>query len=763
MNTSTTSSSASNGYSSSGSGDSVQDEIDLSEVFYTLLDHKKTIALIAAVVFAIGLTYALLTTPIYESNILVQVEDSQKGIGGNLVSEASSLFDVKTDASAEIEILKSRMIAQYPVEQLGLNITTAPRYFPLVGKGIARWRDDLGEPGLFGMGGYAWGAESIKVGKFVLPNSRTNLDFKIMALGNQRYALIGPVHGSRFEGEVGKTLALSFDGKAGYAIRVDSLQANPGTVFMVSARSRLAEMAKLQAGLKIQEMGKQSGVISVGMQGADPQRIAAILNSVAEIYVRQNIERKTEEAANSLSFLTKQLPELKKELEGAEAQYNQYRNQRGIIDLGEEAKALLDQTTSAQSKLAELRQRQQELSTRYLADHPNMQAIQAMLTQAQAEADRVNVQIKRLPLVEQDAVRLTRDMKVSTDLYANLLQTTQQLRLVKAGKVGTVRLIDAAVVPERPIAPKKSLIVAAALMLGLMLGCAFVLVRKAMRGAIETAEQVEQITGLPVFASVPHSDLQAVISQDLGAKKKSDLLAKVSQSDPAIESLRSFYTAMQFATLGARNNITLITGPTQGVGKSFVAVNYAAVLAAAGKRVLLLDADIRKGYLHKYFGFAQKPGLSELLAGTAELKDTLHAQALPGLDLISCGTYPPNPTELLRRPQLEQFLHAQSQLYDHIVVDAAPVLPVTDPLILGSHVGATILVVKEGLSTNEEIIEITKRTQQAGVAITGFLLNDMQQNKSRYRYGYKYGYAYTYGGQATPAKRGLGAALKKWF
>ena len=756
-----------NGQSSgSGSGqhDFVNDdEIDLRALLYTLWDHKAIIGLITACCLVLGLAYALLAAPIYESNILVQVEDSSGGMGKNLVSEASSLFDVKTDAAAEMEILKSRMIASKPIDELGLNIDADPHYFPVIGRGLAHLQNQLSEPGLFGMGGWAWGAEHIQVARFSLPASHIGKPFTLTALGAGAFELQDPLSSQRFKGHIGQLLPLSFaNNPAGaHAILVRQLDGRAGTQYRVRVSSRLAQIKALQSQLIIKEQGKASGVINISLRGNNPQLVTDILNTVGQEYLRQNIERKSQEAENSLDFLGKQLPQLKQELEATESQYNQYRNKSGTIDLGEEGKTLLEQSAQAQARTAEIKQKQVEMSARYLPDHPNMQALANMLEQAQAESARVNQAIRRLPLVEQDALRLTRDMKVSTELYTNLLQSVQQLRLVKAGKVGTVRLIDEAYLPERPVAPKKSLILATSLLLGLVLGVSTVLLRKAMRGAIESVEQVEQLTGLPVFASVPHSPQQNIISNELEKRKKAPLLAQTHPNEPTVESLRSFYTAMQFATLGAHNNILLITGPTPQVGKSFISANYAAVLASSGKRVLLVDGDIRKGYLHKYFGLQQARGLSELMAGTQALDKALHAAVLPNLDFISCGVYPPNPVELLRHPNTPALLENLAAQYDLVLIDAAPVLPVTDPLILAAHVGATIVVVREGQSTSEEVQEAHKKLKQAGIAVTGLLLNDLQANKSRYKYGYKYAYQYTYGHTGNQAKPP--SAWAKWF
>lgn len=715
------------------------DEIDLGRVVTALADHKWLIAAITAAVTLLGAAYAFLAKPVYEANLLVQVEDSSPGAAKGMLAEAASMFDVKTEAAAEIEILRSRKIVGQPVDQLRLYIQAEPRRFPIIGDAIARRATDASSPGLLSLGSYTWGAESIDVDTFDTPPSAYGESFRVVAGQGGAYTLHDPTTGQEHRGQVGQTLqARTVGGQL--QLLVNRIQALPGASFKLKRYSRMNRIEDLQDQIKVAELGKRSGVINVSLRGTDVQQVVRILNTIGTEYVRQNIERKSEEAEKTLQFLDTQLPALRKELETTEAKYNAYRNERGVIDLGEEAKALLGLAVTAQTRVVELQQKRLEVRARFQAGHPGLQALDEQIAEAQRELDRVNQRIRRLPLVEQDALRLTRDMKVSTDLYASLLESSQQLKLVKAGKTGNVRIIDSADVPDEPEQPKKPLVVAIALVLGLLLGCATVLVRRAMRNAIESAEDLETSTGVPVYATVPQSRKQQQIDKDRQTRHQAALLALTDREDFAVEALSSFMTALQFAMVGASNNIVLLTGATPGVGKSFVSANFAAVLAREGKRVLLIDGDLRKGYLQEYFDTPRERGLSEMLAGQTDLAATVRRGVAPNLDFVPTGTLPPNPTELLRHARLQDLLEAWRQHYDIVLIDTAPVLPVSDTAIIAPHVGSTIIVVRDGQSSLPEVRDTVKRLGQVGVRISCAVFNGMKPR--RHGYGYSYGYGY---------------------
>jgi tyrosine-protein kinase Etk/Wzc len=394
-----------------------------------------------------------------------------------------------------------------------------------------------------------------------------------------------------------------------------------------------------------------------------------------------------------------------------------------------------------QTKLMDLTQKRIELAGRYENGHPVMVTLSEQIAGLNRDIAGLNTRIKRLPQVEQNIVRLIHDVKVSTDVYTAVLSSAQQLRLSAANRVGTVRLLDAAEIPTRPIKPRRNIIVGAATLLGLLLAVLAVFMRKLWQGRVYEPLEVEQQLGLPVTAAIPHSTGQQMLSVRLSGNAPLPgpaLLQLSTPDDGAVESLRRLRALLNNTLAGLDNNIVVITGPNAGVGKSFVAANFAAVLASAGKDVLLVDADMRTGHLHRPFAVERGPGLAEYLAGFLYPEKIIRAQVIPHVDLIPSGALPADPAELLATDRLRELLRSVSPRYDYVLVDTPPVLPVSDALAVAALAATTLNVVRSGVTTAVEIDESTRQLRQAGAHVEGVIVNDFRSRSPRYGYGAGY-------------------------
>ena len=717
------------------------DDIDLMALFDAILDAKWLIATVTFVVLVLGGVYAFLSRPVYQADSLIQVEQNQ-GATNNLLSEMATLFDAQSPASAEIEILRSRLVVGEAVDNLRLYLSATPKYLPIIGPWLSSRAAGLSEPGFLGTEGYVSGKESIRLARLDLPPTLEGTELTLVAT-ETGYSLLDSTGKKLVDGSVGAIHEFAIGDKAG-RIQVEQLQAKPGAHFLVIRRSRLAIVKGLQSSLQIDEKGKQSGVLSLTLSGTDPHRITRILNAVGTAYVGQNIDRKAAEAEKSLAFLDEFLPELKRKMDEAADKYTQFRDQHGTFDLGTEGSLSLTASVELQTELFELQQKRRELSAQYTSAHPSLQVVNEQIAAIQKEIADVGGKIKNLPELEQQLLNLTRDVKVNGELYVNLLNSAQQLRLVKEGKIGNVRIVDRAVVPESPIKPDRPLILAISAMLGLMLGVGLALLRNMLRPGIKDPGEIESTLGLHVFATVPHSPAQVALHQQVNNRAAgSHVLAMSASTDPAVESLRSLRTALQFALLDASNNIVLFTGPTPGIGKSFTSVNFAAVLGSANKRVLLVDADLRKGYINQYFGMDRRRGFSEVISGGLTPEEAVRPNVMPNVDLLTTGVLPPNPAELLLSSAAKQVLDALSQRYDIVLLDTTPILAVSDAMALAPHAGSVFLLARAGVSTLGELEESAKRLQQAGAHVKGVIFNDLTATTRRY--GSKYGsYRYTH-------------------
>lgn len=725
--------------------------VDLTAYLDILVRYRWTFLSIVLTGLVIGLVYAMVAKPVYRADILVQVEEPNPTSGATkMAASVSPVFDVKPAAAAEIELLRSRMVVGKAVDSLQLNLMASPRYFPVIGSAVAGFNRELSKPGLFGMGGFAWGSESITVARLEVPQAMDGRKILITALGDHKYRLSFASDDARGEGVLGAPLTVA-TASGSVTIQIDQLEGRPGAEFNVVHLPRAAAIADLQDRLQITEKGKQSGVIGVALEGGSPAMTAAILNEIGTEYVDQNVRRKAAEAEKSLAFLETQLPELKQQVETAETRYNAMRNQRGTIDLSEESKLILSQSVAIQTKLQELRQKRTELIARFTGNHPTIEILDNQIGNLQAQLNGVTGRIQKLPDVEQNVLRLMRDVKVSTEMYQSLLNDVQQLKLVRASKVGTARLVDAADVPLKPVRPNRLLIGVGSLALGIVAGLAAVVLRRVLDGGVTDADEIEQHTGMTVYATIPFSVQQARLHSD--GKSGGDLLAQRIPDDPAIESLRSFRTALQFALANTDSNVVMITGPAPDVGKSFICANFAAVAASAGRRVVLIDADLRRGSLNHRFGTKRTPGLTEYLTG-APLDQVLQRDVVPGVDFIATGSEPPLAADLLQNPAMDSLLEVLKRRYDMVLLDTPPVLAASDAAILAGKSGAVFMVARADRSTTGELKAAQRAIHQAGNQIKGVLFNGLQVDGRWYRAHYRFGkYRYINQYSADQARR----------
>lgn len=718
-----------------------EDEIDLGRLLGLLLDGKWTIIAITFIAAVIGVSYALLATPEYKANALLQVEEKSSGVAG--LGEMGELFSSSSSAETEINIITSRKVLGSAIDDVKGDIVVAPKRFPFIGNFVARryQEDTPADASMFTS--YAWGGEQINISQLNVPASLLDKSLTLIATGSG-YVLLDDEQNELFTGKVGELVE-----QAGISILVTDLVARPNTEFSITKSSRLRAVNGLKSALNISEKGKQSGILELNLTGPDPEAAKHTLNAVAQQYLLQNIQRQSAEAEKSIEFLTQQQPELKAKLDQAEERLNKYRQQNKSVDLGLETQSVLTQLVDLEKQLNELSFKESEISRLYTRSHPSYQALLEKKQSLLNDKAELTKKVENLPDTQQEILRLTRDMEVSQEIYIQLLNSVQELNIVKAGTVGNVRIIDDAVTEPRPVKPKKPLIAVLATMLGGMLGVGIVLVRGLLNRGVENPEDFEQ-AGMSVYTSVPLSEAHQKKTLSFAKRKRAVntkeglLLATADPTDLAIESLRALRTSLHFAMLEASNNVIAIGGPSPEVGKSFISSNLAAICAQSGQKVLLIDADLRKGYLHSIFNLDENKGLSEHLSGRLSLAEVTQQTEVENLHFIPRGQVPPNPSELLMHSNFKQLLDQVSQQYDLVIIDTPPVLAVTDPVIISAQAGTTLMVSRFAKNPLKEVEVAMRRYQQNGINVKGIVFNAVERKASAYgysNYGY-YNYAY---------------------
>lgn len=532
------------------------DEIDIGRLVGTVIEARWWVLGTTAIFALCAVIYTFFATPIYSADALVQIEQNA---GNSLVQDINSALANKPPASdAEIQLIRSRLVLGKTVDDLDLDIAVTKNTFPLFGAG---WERLMGRQN-----------EMVKVTTFTRPETMSGQIFTLKVLGDKRYQLVSD-GGFSAQGVVGQPL-----NKDGVTMQVEAIDARPDTEFTVSKFSTLGMINNLQNNLTVTETGKDTGVLSLTFTGEDRDQIREILNSITRNYLQQDIARKSEEAGKSLAFLAKQLPEVRSRLDVAENKLNAFRQDKDSVDLPLEAKAVLDSMVNIDAQLNELTFKEAEISKLFTKAHPAYRTLLEKRKALEDEKAKLNGRVTAMPKTQQEIVRLTRDVESGQQVYMQLLNKQQELKITEASTVGDVRIVDPAITQPGVLKPKKALIILGSIILGLMLSIVGVLLRSLFNRGIESPQALEE-HGISVYASIPLSEWQKArdsVKTIKGIKryKQSQLLAVGNPTDLAIEAIRSLRTSLHFAMMQAQNNVLMLTGVSPSIGKTFVAPTW---------------------------------------------------------------------------------------------------------------------------------------------------------------------------------------------
>lgn len=715
-----------------------EDTIDLKELFFSLIAQWKLITICILLSLIAALLYLRITPDTYNVDALVQVEDS-KGASAALLGDLSNMIEQKSPAQAEIEILKSRLVLGSVINQLNLDLVISGTEDSIWNRLLKNHNYDIQYSTKSVL--FKDNQQSFDVRQFDIPNYFKNKNL-LLSFDDNKYNLTdAETNEIIFTAPLNQTSQI----QSRYGLwKVAIYSKDPlDSTYNIKKLTLPAAVQRILNNYSVAEKGKMTGVLGLNYQGQDKQHITQVLNAILTAYSQQNIERRSAESAQTLKFLDEQLPELSQQLDQVEREFNQFRQQYNTVDLTKESELYLTQSIALETQKAELELKVAEASARYTEEHPVMEQMNAQLGAINSKIAALGNTLKQLPDLQRRYLQLYREVEVKQQLYTGLLNTSQQLRIAKAGEIGNVRIVDTAVEPIEPIKPKKLQIIILSIFLGGFLGTLLALLRNMMRSGIKDSAQIERELDLPVYATVPRSPIQESRVNLLKKKKSIPILAVKDSSDIAIESLRSMRTAIHFALSNAKNNIIALSGPAPEIGKSFITTNLATILAQGGSRVLVIDGDLRRGYLNKYFNKEVQPGLSELLNHQNSYEDVVQNSQVDNLFFVTRGKSPVNPSELLSTDKFKVFLDQASASFDYVLIDTPPVLAVTDGIIIAQYAGVNLLIARHGKTQIKELEITVTRFEQANVKVNGVILNDVQKGPGNgYGYGYNYAYAY---------------------
>jgi len=682
-----------------------QEEINLYEYIAVLLRRRKIFLWGFSTVFILAILYTFLMKPVYEASSMLHVKDEKSKAG--ILGELS--LSTTNPVNTEIEILKSRTNAENVVKRLHLNWEITKKSKGLTFS-ILEFKSDAEEP-----------------------------LYKIELTGAQTYKVTDDDGKTVGEGKSGVLMQ-----KEGFRLLLDNIKGEAGNSFRVELLSADQIVQKLREEIKASEAGRLTSIIKVSYQNTDPVLARDVVNTLVQSYLEQSVGFKSEEAGRAVGFVEEQLDTLRGELDKAEKNLQTYKSATGVMMLDSEAEALIQTIAAKEKANAELEVQKRALLSEYTEAHPAVKAINRQQEAIRKQLASYEAHIRTMPQAERDLAKLTRISKVNADIYTFLLQKHEEARIAQASTLSNINIVDPAITPEKPVKPKKKQYLLLGLLLAMGLGVGLAFLQEYLDDTIKSADEAKRVLGFPLLAIIPH----ITTTETKDNSPKNMLITKHEPKSAVAEAFRALRTSLHFSGISKENKIILVTSSFPQEGKSVISSNLSNVIAQTKARVLIIDCDLRRSSLHEKFGYGKTPGLSEILTGDITFAKAVHSTDTEGLDLITAGTNPPNPSELLGSEVMKQLIITQRKNYDFILIDAPPVMAVSDAPVLTSVCDLAVLVVEAGRVP----VKIAQRMREMLITIkapvAGIVFNDKSGKGETYEYygsryygkGYGYGY-----------------------
>ncbi|BCZ81328.1 tyrosine kinase BceF [Paraburkholderia terrae] len=759
-------------------------QLTAREMLNLMRDHIWEIVAATVAVFLLAVAYQLIATPVYSADVLVRVDPPEPNALGLALQTQEALPPPAPSPSTEMGVMRSRTVLDPVIDRYRFDVSIKPRRIPIIGD-IADKFSTPGEPNgaWLGLKSFAWGGEVVKVGYLNVPQNLEEEKLSLIALGDGAYELLGPSGEFLIKGTVGKPA----EGN-GISMVVNQLAARPGTHFEVIRWNSVDATKRFMNVVKITDKVKDSGLIQIEYADKSPSKAAEVANALGQQYLAAAIAGRQLNDTQTLNFIKGELPRLLADLRKSEEALKSFRANSNSMQPTTEAQSYLQGGLDLDRQIASLELQRTQLLEKYAPGSRWIQSVDTQLAQLKKTKAEFDGRFQGMPASERESVDLIRAQKVAETVYMGMVQKAEQLTVRRASTTGGAHILDTAVRPHRPVKPDPLIVLPGGFVLGLVAGVFIVFMRRHVLVGVTDPRYVERRLSVPVVGEVLFSHQQSLLDRGLPAAARKPLpgaggrsalqiqrgaegseaatgekidpsfgtsgnkiLAERFPHDASVEALREVRTAMARDLAHTRNNIVMVTGPTTSAGKSFVAANLATLHAEAGARVALIDGDMRRGHLAAFFSQSNRGGLSEVLAERMPLRDVLRQVGIEGVTFMSCGARPENPAALLTRPRFREILQRLSSHFDLVIVDTPPFLAVTDASIIANETGASLLVLRSGMQTEEEIADTIKKIERAGGRVAGAVFNGIPLRRSTRNYGYATNYASDFGEVETAA------------
>jgi tyrosine-protein kinase Etk/Wzc len=521
---------------------------------------------------------------------------------------------------------------------------------------------------------------------------------------------------------------------------------------------QVTELAGSLQGTVSAQIEENTNLIRINVTHNERELTAKLANKVAQAFIAENLKENSKQARKTKEFIAGQLDELVRKLTNSENNLKRFKEQTGPSGIA----------LKLQEQLALLETEKNKLSKVYTAKHPDILKINQQI-------EEMRTQFKELPESELTFARLAREVEINDNLYRELKAKLESARIAESEKIEYVSLVEPALIPGSPISPKKSFNYLIGAMLGLMLGLSGVFIVEQLDTSIGTIEDVEGFLKLPVLGIIPYLKtgdeekvnlIQRLWPKQIKGKEKilrlrNQLLVNYPSSSTIFEAYRMLRTNIQNEVFKEKipGGILLFSSSGPEEGKSITLSNLAIVFAQGGMRTLIIDADMRRSTIHKIFGLEKKePGLCDILRGTAKLDEALRkftdflmgelgpdqALKVPGLDnlsILTSGSTPAIPAELLSSATMTDLLRLLRDKYEIILIDTPPVLAVADVAIIADKADGIILIYRVGKTARSILLRTKTQLIESGAKVKGIILNNISPTMEMH-YGYYYQYKY---------------------
>lgn len=742
--------------------------------------------LILSISISVGLSYLYLRTqvPIYVASAKVLLKDPQKGTGDTKVLDALNIFSEKKIVENEIIVLRSSTIMKEVVKSLDLyakvykdgNVYLEELYgknMPF--KLIALHKENIENINKLNIT-IDWNRRVFKI------NDKENSFDSVFKLGNNLYTM-----------EVNHTY------KTMYAIEN----------YILDIHSVGEEASAIIGSLTAAPISYSSTVIDVKMESSVPEKAADILNKLFDVYNKFGIEDKNQMAIKTLDFIEDRLKSVTSQLDSVERNIEEYKSKYDVINISDQATAYLNsfKELDKENSILDIQMQLLDDLSRYVNSKQNKdgtvpslfllndETLKSLLGQlytgefeldkakksagdksdlvllAEQKVNRIKADIKEniinvkrnfniqkvnnekaiasnklsyatVPSKERGLLGISREQEIKNNIYSYLLQKREETAMSSASTSADLRILESgySLFPIRPVSKNYYWF---GLIAGIIIFLFYVQLREKIKNKIMFRSDIEKKTTIPVISEILQSKTKDVIAIYDG---KRSVIA---------EQFRTLRTNLNFSGLNEKNNTLLITSSISGEGKSFVAINLAISITLTGKKVALLEMDLRKPKLSNYLNIEVAPGMSNYLVGNANVEQIIKPTQFENLFLVTAGTIPPNPTELIGKPQFEELMIRLKSDFDFVIIDTAPIGPVTDAQIIAKHADVSIFMVRHDYTPFHFIklidgLNKTKKFNNMCIVFNGinprgtsFLNYGFGGYGNGYGEGFGYGYGYS--------------------